>query len=147
MSHSYTTSTSENKQTSKLDFTFITLKNVYHSSVYVILNTNPSKLVTFKKNLMLPFMDRVQLPQGCWATARRQFFFYHQVPSNFWYSFRPQKDETLSRSSKAGKRLGHGQHWSNHTNKNKGYKSRIYTLTCEPKMIPMIFHRHTLHLT
>ena len=43
-------------------------------------------------------MDGVQLPQGCRATTRSQFTFYHLGPRNFWYSFdRPRKDERLSR--------------------------------------------------
>ena len=43
-------------------------------------------------------MDAVQLPEGCIATTRRQFSFYHWVPRSSWYSFDwPGKDERLSR--------------------------------------------------
>ena len=42
-------------------------------------------------------MDRVQLSQGCGATLRRQFTFYHHVFMNSWYSFyQPQMNERLS---------------------------------------------------
>ena len=42
-------------------------------------------------------MDRVQLFQGCGATLRRQFTFYHHVFMNSWYSFyQPQMNERLS---------------------------------------------------
>ena len=42
------------------------------------------------------FMDGVQLSLGCRATTKRQFTFYHYVPS---YSFdQPLKDERLSQS-------------------------------------------------
>ena len=41
-------------------------------------------------------MDAAQLPQGCRATSRTQFTFYHQVPRKSWYSFdRPWKNERL----------------------------------------------------
>ena len=56
-----------------------------------------AKLVNKKKQTLWPlFMDGVQLPKAK-TTSRRQFTFYHSVPTNSWYSFyRLRKDERLS---------------------------------------------------
>ena len=60
------------------------------------MNSGPQ--TPLKKKIMTPFYGGTQLPQGCRATTRRQFTFYHYVSRNSWYSFdRPRKDETLSR--------------------------------------------------
>ena len=39
-----------------------------------------------KKNFMACFLDGVQQSQGCRATTKRQFTFYHSVARSFWYS-------------------------------------------------------------
>ena len=56
-----------------------------------------SKACEQKKQTLWPlFMDGVQLPKAK-TTSRRQFTFYHSVPTNSWYSFyRLRKDERLS---------------------------------------------------
>ena len=52
---------------------------------------------TFKKLYGSFFIDGLQLSQGCKATTRRQFSFYHWVPKSSWYSFdQPRKDKRLS---------------------------------------------------
>ena len=45
-------------------------------------------------------MDRLQLPQDCRATMRKQFTFNNQVPKSSWYSFdQPRKNERLNEHS------------------------------------------------
>ena len=53
--------------------------------------------IHLKKTLWFLFMDGVHLSQGCTATSRRQFIFYHSVPRTYRYSFNwPRKDKRLS---------------------------------------------------
>ena len=40
-----------------------------------------------KKNFMPPFMEEVQVSQGCRASTRRQFTFYQLVRGSSSYSF------------------------------------------------------------
>ena len=66
---------------------------IYHKSVH---DTTYSKKLK-KKTLWPLFMDGFYCLKAS-TTSRRQFTFYHQVPTYSWYSFyRPWKDERLSR--------------------------------------------------
>ena len=50
-----------------------------------------------KETLWPPFMDGIQLSQGCRATTRMQYTLNHSVPRSSWYSIdQPQKNERLS---------------------------------------------------
>ena len=66
--------------------------------LYVPLVGKKNKILKTLKKLCGPFLWMGFNCLKATATSRRQFTFYHSVPSNSWYSFyRPWKDERLSR--------------------------------------------------
>ena len=52
-------------------------KNIAEKGIFLSMFSLNGEFVSLKKTLWSLFMDEVQLSQGCRATSRREFTFYH----------------------------------------------------------------------